>query len=355
MLTATKSSNNIILKTSIVGNYQLDRKFNTGAWESWNGTDWGGVPLLIGTQNFTDYDLTDGVYQYRTTFNTVVEYSTCIPIGSDHVGWTFENYTVPDGLFGEVLTSDDMAFSYLWGVDLLASNGLAWQDSQTRTMVKWAVFQLEKALNIDIFPREYFCDDVENEAVEESKFVIKEFPYPNRRNKRYTIISRHRPIQEVTRLDFFSPTDEKILDLIPWLRIDRIKGKFRIYPKQGKIQSFTSNSFPWVRILDMYNYPDAFHINYKTGYRDAELLPEDLRDIIGKIAALKMLNVIGDGILAGFSSSSLSLDGLSESFSSTQSATSGYFGSRILTYAKDIEAYIAENSNKYGNFRIGSI
>ena len=103
------------------------------------------------------------------------------------------------------------------------------------------------------------------------------------------------------------------------------------------------------------NYVEAFHVDYIAGYKNAELIPEDLRDIVGKIAALKMLNVIGDGLIAGFSSSSLSLDGMSESFSSTQSATSAYFGARIKVYQDEIKDYIQQNKYKYGNFTIGSI
>jgi len=353
MLIATKSGTNIILKISNAVSFVLSRKVNTGSWEDWDGSSWGGVPVSLSITNFTDYDLSDGIYQYRYTTTEIV-YSNCIAIGSDAVGWTFENYIVPDGQFGEILTADDVKYSFMWGQAFLASNGDVWSDAQTRTMIKWAVKQLEKKLNIDIFPREYFCDDITNDAIDESEYVKKEFPYPNRRKRKYTIVSRHRPVREVTRLDMYAPTDDKILNLLQWLRIDRRNGKFRIYPRQGKIQSFTSNSYPWMRLLDMYDYPDAFHIDYTTGYKTADLIPDDLRDIIGKIATLKMLNVIGDGLLAGFSSSSLSLDGMSESFSSTQSATSAYYGARLAVYKKEVEEYIDENKNKYGNFLIGS-
>lgn len=355
MLTAVKSGNNIILQSSNVGSFQLERKVNSTTWEPWTGSGWGGVPVLIDAANFTDYDLADGVYQYRYFLDPLYDYSNCVPVGSDPVGWTYRNYTVPDGLFGEILTPADIRYSFMWGIDLTASNGMPFTDAQITTMVEWGVYQLEKALNIDIFPREYFCDDEQNEDIVESKFVIKDFPYANRSRRRYLTILRHRPIQEVTRFDFFSPVDTKILDLLKWLRPNRQNGQMWFYPKQGKMASFTGYGYPWNFILDGLNYPDAFHIDYKSGYKTAELIPEDLRDIVGKIATLKMLNVIGDGLLAGFSSSSISLDGLSESFSSTQSATSGFFGSRIHVYKDDIKTYIEENRNKYGNFRIGSI
>lgn len=355
MLTAVKSGNNIILQSDNTGTLQLERKLNTGTWEPWTGSGWGGVPLLVDPANFTDYDLADGIYQYRYFLDPLYDYSGCNPIGSDPVGWSFDNYIVPDGQFGEILTADDMQYSMLWGIDLTASNGTPWTAVQTETFIKWSVYQLEKTLNIDIYPRQYYCDDEINEAIEISKLVVKEFPYPNRRHRRHLVVSRHRPIQEVTRFDFYSPLDTKIFDLLPWLRIDKRSGQFWHYPKQGKLQTFAGYGWPWNLILDRMNYPDAFHIDYKSGYRDAELIPEDLREIIGKLAALKLLNVVGDGIMAGFSSSSISLDGMSESFSSTQGVENAMYGARIGVYQKEIVAYIEENRNKYGNFRIGSI
>lgn len=357
-LSAVVSGSNVIIQDSTnTGTYVLSRKFNNTVWEDWDGTGWGGTAVLVSVENFTDYSLADGVYQYRVTLTSTPTYlySSCVVIGSDPVGWTFENYIVPDGLFGEVLTSDDMKYSYLWGVDFIASSGITWKDSQTREFIRWSVFQLERKLNIDIFPRTNYCDDDKNESVEEEELVRKEFPYPNRRNHKYNIRMRHRPIRAVTRFDFYSPQDSKILDLLPWMRLDRRNGQLNYRPKAGINNTFTSYGWPWNLLLDAYGYRDAFHIDYTSGFENASLIPDDLRDIVGKITALKMMNVIGDGLLAGFSSSSISLDGLSESFSSTQSATSAYMGARIKVYTDDVKQYIEENRSKYGNYRIGSI
>ena len=49
------------------------------------------------------------------------------------------------------------------------------------------------------------------------------------------------------------------------------------------------------------------------------------------------------------------MDGLSESFSSTQSATSAYFGARIKVYQDEIEDYIQQNKNKFGHMIIGTL
>ena len=357
MLNAVSSGNNVVLQSSLTGLYPLYRKVNTGTWEPWNGTGWGGTPSPIESANFTDYNLEAGVYQYKYEVSAgMYDFSNCVPVGSEPIGWTFDNYIVPEGQFGEILTPDDIAFSYMWGVDLLAGSGLTWKDNQTRKMVEWAVYQLEKELNIDIFPREYYCDDEASAAIEEEpQKVYKEFPYPNKRNRMYDLRLRHRPVREVTRFDFYSPVDTKVIDLMPWLRTDKRNGTLRFYPKQGINRSYTAYGMPWAYVMGFNNYPDAFHLDYKTGYKNAAFMPEDLREIVGKIAALKMLNIIGDGLLAGFSSSSISLDGLSESFSSTQSATSAYAGARIKVYTDDVKAYIDENRNKYGNFRMGCI
>ena len=77
--------------------------------------------------------------------------------------------------------------------------------------------------------------------------------------------------------------------------------------------------------------------------------------MIGKMAAISLLNVIGDGLMSGFSSSSLSMDGVSESFSSTQSATSAYFGARIAVYQKEVQEYVEKNKYKFGFFRVGAL
>lgn len=102
--------------------------------------------------------------------------------------------------------------------------------------------------------------------------------------------------------------------------------------------------------------PHLFYaIDYTAGYKTSDDVPEDLRQIIAKVAAISLLNVIGDGLMSGFSSSSLSMDGISESFSSTQSATSAYFGARIAVYQKEVKEYIEDNRYRFGFLPIGAL
>jgi hypothetical protein len=73
------------------------------------------------------------------------------------------------------------------------------------------------------------------------------------------------------------------------------------------------------------------------------------------MCAIELLNIIGDGLMSGFSSSSLSMDGVSESFSSTQSATSAYYGARIQEYGKELDGYIMANKMKFGHWTLGAL
>jgi hypothetical protein len=57
--------------------------------------------------------------------------------------------------------------------------------------------------------------------------------------------------------------------------------------------------------------------------------------------------------MSGFSSSSLSMDGVSESFSSTQSATSAMYGADIKEYKDDIANFISQNKLKFGHIAMG--
>jgi hypothetical protein len=73
-----------------------------------------------------------------------------------------------------------------------------------------------------------------------------------------------------------------------------------------------------------------------------------IRDIIGMKAAMGPLNIAGDLIAgAGIASKSISLDGLSQSISTTSSATNAGYGSRIIQYTKQIDGMMEGMRERY--------
>lgn len=84
--------------------------------------------------------------------------------------------------------------------------------------------------------------------------------------------------------------------------------------------------------------PDYWRVQYITGW-DIDQMPMDLINVVGMVASFGPLGIAGDLILgsAGIASQSLSIDGLSQSISTTASATNAGYGARILQYEKQIK------------------
>ena len=87
-------------------------------------------------------------------------------------------------------------------------------------------------------------------------------------------------------------------------------------------------------------------IKYITGFKKT---PFDLMNVIGKLAAIGLFNILGDIALgtAGLASYSVSIDGLSQSVGTTNSATNAAFGARILNYQKEIKESLQNLEKHY--------
>lgn len=83
--------------------------------------------------------------------------------------------------------------------------------------------------------------------------------------------------------------------------------------------------------------PYYWKLSYVTGW-DRDKIPATILAVIGKIAALDILAVASDAMLysPGIASTSISLDGLSQSLSSVASGQNGLFGARIKQYLDEL-------------------
>lgn len=100
------------------------------------------------------------------------------------------------------------------------------------------------------------------------------------------------------------------------------------------------------------NIPDYWNYQYITGF-DFEYMPWDLLGVVGKLATFGPLNIAGDLILgsAGIASQSLSIDGLSQSISTTASATNAGYGARLINYQKEIEETVKRVGATYKGYQ----
>ena len=286
----------------------------------------------------------------------------------EKIGYSFRNYSAPPNEWGKVVTADDMRYTFVWGVDMKASDVESSEvtDEQLDFVVENALAEFEHHFNIDIRKRVYKTKPADTliqspEWREGVDYTDEEDPYdfnPDTWQNYGFLQLRHMPIISVESAKLYSAWESKILDLDDWIRIYKKAGQLSIYPSGttlfGTGYTGTGLIAAWPQLFGR-KYPQGFRIDYTTGYKNSDFLDRDLRNAIGMLATVNLLSWMGDGLMAGFSSSSVSLDGLSESFSSTQSATSAYFGARILSYTKQLEKFSKTNRLKYGNIPLGMI
>jgi hypothetical protein len=91
--------------------------------------------------------------------------------------------------------------------------------------------------------------------------------------------------------------------------------------------------------------PNYWTIKYCTSF---EKIPEDILDFVGKLAAINVFHQLGDIILgAGIASQSIGIDGLSQSISTTSSATNAGYGARVTGYITDLKGSKDQLKEKY--------
>ena len=277
---------------------------------------------------------------------------------ADKIGWTFGNYKPPSGEWGEIVTADDLRWTYLWGIDATASDiaETEMQDGQFEYYIRAALADFERFLTIDIKKRIYKTNPdsslVRAQIWREGVGYTDEddaYDFDPQLWTNYGFVQlRHRPVISIERAMLYSPVSGEVLDLKNrnWIRLQKRLGQVNLFPTGGlSYGPYAVSAMPWGIVG--HAYPQGFNFDYTTGYPTAEFVPEDLREVIAKWATIKTLASVGDGLLAGFSSQSVSLDGLSESFSSTQSATSAYFGARIKEYQDEVKDWLQRNRYKF--------
>ncbi len=286
----------------------------------------------------------------------------------EKIGYSFKNYEAPSGKWGKAVTADDMRYTFVWGIDQKASDAESSEvmDEQLDFVVENALAEFEHYFDIDIRKRVYKTKPLASlkqspEWQEGVDYTDEEDPYDFSPDAWFAfgfLQLRHKPVISIESAKLYSAWDSKVLDLEDWVRIYKKSGQLTIFPKgttvMGKGYAGTGLVAAWPQLFSQ-RYPQGYRIDYTTGWKNSDFLDRDLRSAIGMLATLNLLGWMGDGLMAGFSSSSVSLDGLSESFSSTQSATSAYFGARILSYTKYLKEFCKTNRLKYSNVMIGMV
>lgn len=268
---------------------------------------------------------------------------------------TEEEYTTytPSTNFPSI---DTVRNRWCYGLPLSKEDGSQMTDEQIKDFIDEAIAEVEHRLGVYIKPTLVVCNPWERGYTEE-QYEVEEHPYDYDAGsyQNYGFLQlREKPVLSVEKFKLVLPNGQVIMDFYrdentrKWVKLDKVGGQINIVPYAGDPTLFammggSASGFPFVTGKLNRNLPHMFYVDYVTGYAVGKL-PKDIAQIIGKIAALNILGIAGDAVLVGVASMSTSIDGLSESLSTTASATSATYGAHQKQYETEIKEFFAKGS-----------
>lgn len=226
-----------------------------------------------------------------------------------------------------ILSVEDLKRYFMFGLDLTNDFGEAAEPEFYAFYIRAAVSWLEMYLDVDLTTK------VRSEMHDITPREMESF---------MLLRLRHFPVQSITNVQLKnngSVTREwssAVEADATALRLDRETGQLNVYPGYGgELGGYGSPM--WPQLTGRRFIPHEIEVNYVSGWPEGGV-PAKLREVVGKLAAMGPLNVFGDITLgAGLQAQSLSLDGLSQSVTTTNSSTNAGFGARLILYAKELK------------------
>lgn len=228
----------------------------------------------------------------------------------------------------EGLTRDELVTNYMFGIELKDQKGNPFPESLIISYLNSAISYAEGLFDICLTKQEVIdeCHDYER-----SDYM----------NWGYIQLFK-RPVQKVKRLQLMYGTRPSFEVPLEWLKIDKMGGKIQMFPSSGNSNALIINQSGVIFGLNQqWGYaPQMWSVDYEAGMT-AKDIPPELKELIYKQATCNIMTVWGDLILgAGIASQSISIDGLSQSIGTTQSAMYGGASARVESYRQDIDRLI---------------
>jgi hypothetical protein len=238
-------------------------------------------------------------------------------------------------------TVKDITGDYLFGIPLVDEDGNKYSASNIEKWIAKAVGWLESELQVSIVPTAVF------ESHDYNIDDYQEFCYIQL--YRYPVISVEALIAEYAGQPVMTfPAD--------WIHIYKNSGQLQLVPTTGNLSQVLLGQGNGVLLPLITNrmskMPHLFKVNYTVGFPVGGI-PSDIVDIIAMKACIGILNIMGDILLgAGIASQSVSMDGLSESITTTQSAENSAYSARIRQYERQIKAQLPNLRDRYKGIRL---
>lgn len=220
---------------------------------------------------------------------------------------------------------------YLFGIDLSDQEGNPLPDSLFAHYIDSAVDWLQNLLDIQIAELE-----VKSEQHDYNRSDWQNWGF---------LQLHHNPVKSVSGLRMMYGNKPSVEIPLDWIKLDKLTGEITVFPSEGSAGSLIiGNTGLLYGFHGAWAYaPQLWEVDYVAGVdeNDKQFPIALLKEAIYKRASCGILNVWGDLILgAGIASQSVSIDGVSQSIGTTQSAMFGGASARIESYTKDIKEQI---------------
>jgi hypothetical protein len=237
-----------------------------------------------------------------------------------------------------VFSVDDFKKTYLSGLDLSNPDGTPFAEQMFTDYIRAAVDWLEKALDICIAPREFEDETHDHFAQDYGQWGFFKL--------------HHWPIIQMREVAFQYPSmDERVTIDADWVILEEggETGVVQLVPGRGGISDvlFTPGS-----LMPLWSgggrVPGVWKFTYRAGFELGQV-PPLMKHCIGMVASLGVMNVAGDLVGgSGLQGWSVTIPGLSQNITTTNSSTNAGFGARIIQYEKDLKLYLPVLKAHYG-------
>lgn len=242
---------------------------------------------------------------------------------------------------GLLLSAEEMAALYFYGINTRSQDGTLLSLEVYETYIKAAQQEIERYLDIIFKPTlitekiHYHRDD-----------YISGFP----------IMRVSKPVYKPLALVGFINEVEQIVYPKSWLN-SRMTSDFYFERQifvvpvtkgvtEGSGQVILSGITAQTGLHTFRNIPNYWTVQYLTGFKR---IPYELMNVVGKLASIGVFNVLGDIVLgqAAVASYSLSIDGLSQSIGTTNSAENSAYSARIKMYVDEVKKTLDRVKSSY--------
>ena len=247
------------------------------------------------------------------------------------------------------ISTTELVNRYFFGIDLTDQNGNAIDTKSVEFHIESAVEQIEGYLNLKLSKQI---------IQEELHYYVDDFTEWSYLPVSYPVLKAHSLIGKIANAAQLSyPSD--------WLSAKSTNdptGAHRsifLVPGRGGVSVSGTGNAVYAGVMPLAGWmsgktiPNYWEVTYCTSFKK---LPADIADAVGKFASIGIFHQMGDIILgAGIASESVSLDGLSQSISTTSSATNAGYGARITGYLADLKLALPKLKLKYDGMILRSM